>query len=165
MTRWSARVSRQFLLATAGIALLLSVAVVPEGAVAQGLDYGHRLGLQRGGEVSYEPVGSGVLFDALDPAVRRWYVPQELFLLYRWKQWEYTNYARDHYQRYLSPDIEGDYFYDLYGSFYHQRMAHLRLAPAAAAAVRQRHFKIRGLDRGSIGWSSPRTAAASTTWP
>ena len=117
MTRWSARVSRQFLLATAGIALLLSVAVVPEGAVAQGLDYGHRLGLQRGGEVSYEPVGSGVLFDALDPAVRRWYVPQELFLLYRWKQWEYTNYARDHYQRYLSPDIEGDYFYDLYGSF------------------------------------------------
>ena len=70
-----------------------------------------------GGEVSYEPVGSGVLFDALDPAVRRWYVPQELFLLYRWKQWEYTNYARDHYQRYLSPDIEGDYFYDLYGSF------------------------------------------------
>ena len=38
-------------------------------------------------EVSYEPVGSGVLFDALDPAVRRWYVPQELFLLYRWKQW------------------------------------------------------------------------------
>ena len=117
MTRWSARAGRQLFLVTASIALLLSIAAVPDGAVAQGIDYGHRLGLQRGGEVSYEPVGSGVLFDALDPAVRRWYVPQELFLLYRWKQWEYTNYARDHYQRYLSPDIEGDYFYDLYGSF------------------------------------------------
>ena len=80
-------------------------------------DYGSRLGVQRGGEVSYEPIGPGVLFDALDPAMRRWYAPQELYQLYGWKQWEYTNYARDLYQRYVSSDIEGDYFYDLYGSF------------------------------------------------
>ena len=117
MTRWSVCAGRQLLLAAAGIAVMLSIAVLPDGAEAQSIDYGHRLGLQRGGEVSYEPVGSGVLFDALDPAVQRWYVPQELFLLYRWKQWEYTNYARDHYQRYVNSDIEGDYFYDLYGSF------------------------------------------------
>ena len=64
-------------------------------------DYGTRLGAQRGGEVSFAPYGPGVLFDALDPAVRKWYVPQELYNEYRWKQWEYTNYARDHYQRYV----------------------------------------------------------------
>ena len=114
MARWSVCAGRQFLfavIAVIGIALLLT------GVEAQRIDYGNRLGQERGGEVSYEPVGSGVLFDALDPAVQRWYVPQELFLLYRWKQWEYTNYAREHYQRYVNSDIEGDYFYDLYGSF------------------------------------------------
>ena len=118
MTRWSVWCAEwQSLLAGAGIVVWLGVAALPEPVEAQRVDYGNRLGLQRGGEVSYEPVGSGVLFDALDPAVRRWYVPQELFMLYRWRQWEYTNYARDPYQRYVNSDIEGDYFYDLYGSF------------------------------------------------
>ena len=43
-------------------------------------DYGARLGtVQRGGKVSFEPTGTGVLFDALDPTVRRRYVPQELY--------------------------------------------------------------------------------------
>ena len=46
-------------------------------------DYGARLGtVQRGGKVSFEPTGPGVLFDALDPTVRRWYVPQELYSEY-----------------------------------------------------------------------------------
>ena len=99
--------------------LALTVALNHSEIEAQGRsDYGSLwLGVQRGGEVSYEPTGPGVMFDALDPAVRRWYVPQELQKLYGWKQWEYTNYARDFYQRYVSSDIEGDYFYDLYGSF------------------------------------------------
>ena len=111
MARWNLGAGRTLLLA------VLSMAVIPRGAETQRLDYGSRLGQQRGGEVSYEPVGPGVLFDALDPAVQRWYVPQELNLLYQWKQWEYTNYAREYYQRYVSTTIEGDYFYDLYGSF------------------------------------------------
>ena len=115
MTTWSVCAGKQ--LSVLGIAILLSMALVPDEVAAQRTDYGHRLGLQRGGEVSYEPVGSGVIFDALDPAVRRWYVPQELYQLYRWQQWESSNYARDHYQRYVNSDIEGDYFYDLYGSF------------------------------------------------
>ena len=29
---------------------------------------------------------------------------------------EYSNYARDHYQRYVSAIREGDYYYDLYGN-------------------------------------------------
>ena len=104
---------RNLLLLTALIAAVTGGDIGAQGRE----DYGSRLGVQRGGEVSYEPIGPGVLFDALDPAVRRWYAPQELYQLYGWKQWEYTNYARDLYQRYVSSDIEGDYFYDLYGSF------------------------------------------------
>ena len=95
---------------------LAGVLLAATGAQPQE-DYGSRLGRQRGGEVSYEPTGPGVLFGALDPSVRRWYVPQELYNLYQWKQWEYTNYAREAYRRYVSITNEGEYFYDLYGSF------------------------------------------------
>jgi len=81
-------------------------------------DYGARLGTtQRGGKVSFEPTGPGVLFDALDPVVRKWYVPQELYAEYGWRQWEYNNYAREAYQRYVSTGLEGQYFYDVYGNF------------------------------------------------
>jgi len=81
-------------------------------------DYGARLGtVKRGGKVSFEPAGPGVLFDALDPAVRKWYVPQELYAEYGWKHWEYSNYARENYQRYVSAYLEGNYFYDAYGNF------------------------------------------------
>ncbi|NKB69602.1 MAG: hypothetical protein GKR89_21235 [Candidatus Latescibacteria bacterium] len=87
------------------------------GAV-QAQNYGARLGtVQRGGKVSFEPRGPGVLFDALDPVVRKWYVPQELYAEYRWKQWDYSNYARDPYQRYVGTSIEGNYFYDAFGNF------------------------------------------------
>ncbi len=108
--------SRRHLIVTLGI-LLLGAATVAQLEAQQASDYGNRLGTQRGGANSYEPKGPGVLFNALDPSVRRWYIPQELYEFYGWKQWEYTNYARDRYQRYVSSDIEGDYFYDLYGTF------------------------------------------------
>ena len=81
-------------------------------------DYGSRLGtVNAGGEITLEPRGSGVLFGTLDPAVKKWYVPQELYNEYRWKQWEYSNYARQHYERYVNITLEGDYFYDLYGNY------------------------------------------------
>ena len=81
------------------------------------MDYGMRLGLRQGAETSFRPQGPGVMLDALDPAVRRWYVPQELYNEYGWRQWEYTNYARDHFDRYVNTALEGDYFYDIYGNF------------------------------------------------
>lgn len=84
---------------------------------AQSLDRDRIKGVRRGGELAFEPTGPGVLFGALDPAVKKWYVPQELFREYQWKQWEYSNYARDHYKRYVSINLEGDYFYDIYGSY------------------------------------------------
>jgi hypothetical protein len=62
-------------------------------------------------------MGPGILFDALDPSVKKWYVPQELFNEYQWRQQDYTNYARRHYERYVSTSLEGEYFYDLYGNF------------------------------------------------
>ena len=61
---------------------------------ASAQDYGSRLGVQRGGRSTFEPQGSGVLFDAIAPAVKKWYIPQELYNEYRWRQWEYSNYAR-----------------------------------------------------------------------
>ena len=96
------------------LATLMAVAV----SALHAQDYGVRLGtIKRGGKVSFEPTGPGVLFDALDPAVRRWYVPQELYTEYGWKQSEYSNYARENYQRYVSTSLEGFYFYDLYGNY------------------------------------------------
>lgn len=86
------------------------------GAVSA-LDYGNRLGVQRGGRTTFEPEGAGVLFDAIDPAVKKWYIPQELFNEYRWRQWEYSNYARRPYQRYVDTALEGSYFYDFFGNF------------------------------------------------
>lgn len=98
-----------------------AVAILLLGGVVENLpaqeDFGARLGVRRGGEVGYDPMGPGVLFDALDPAVKRWYVPQELFNEYQWRQQDYTNYARRHYQRYVSTTQEGEYFYDLYGNY------------------------------------------------
>ncbi|MEE3258543.1 MAG: hypothetical protein VX293_05000, partial [Candidatus Latescibacterota bacterium] len=35
----------------------------------------------------------------------------------RWQQWEYSNYARRHYQRYVDTALEGDYFYDFFGNY------------------------------------------------
>ena len=98
-----------------------SVAILMLGVAVENLpaqeDFGSRLGVRRGGEVFYDPTGPGVLFDALDPAVKKWYVPQELFNEYQWRQQDYTNYARRHYARYVNTDQEGEYFYDLYGNY------------------------------------------------
>ena len=76
-----------------------------------------RLGRRWGADITFEPRGPGVLFDALDPAVKRWYVPQELFADYGWIQWQYSNYARESYERYVGTTIEGEPFYDLYGNY------------------------------------------------
>ena len=100
---------------------IVAVAVLMLGVIAAEVraqeDFGARLGVRRGGVVGYDPVGPGVLFDPLDPAVKKWYVPQELFNEYQWRQQEYTNYARRHYQRYVNISQEGDFFYDMYGNY------------------------------------------------
>ena len=98
--------------------VLLFALVLCVTSLVHAQDYGARLGtVKRGGKVSFEPSGPGTLFDALDPSVRKWYVPQELYAEYGWKQWQYSNYGRENYQRYVSTSLEGNYFYDVYGNF------------------------------------------------
>ena len=98
-------------------AFVASLTAVATITAPQAQEYGARLGAQEGGSISFEPRGRGVLFGALDPAVRRWYVPQELYNDYRWRQWEYSNYARQSYERYVDTRINGDYFYDFFGDY------------------------------------------------
>ena len=80
----------------------LAVLLVLGGlATAGAQEHSARLGdIKRGGRVSFEPTGPGVLFAALAPVVRKWYVPQELYAEYGWRQREYSNYARSNYQSY-----------------------------------------------------------------
>lgn len=95
------------------VLLLLSGFCAP---VFAQIDYGSLLGTQQGNYASYAPQGPGVMMGAIDPAVRRWFVPQELYAENRWRQWEYTNYSREPFERPVSTDLAGDYFYDLYGN-------------------------------------------------
>ena len=63
------------------------------------------------------PVGPGTLIGSLDPALRKWYIPQDLYEEYRWEGWEYSNYARERYERYTDIRLEGESFYDMYGNY------------------------------------------------
>ena len=99
------------------VLLLCGVLVLALSSAGLSQDYGARLGVRRGGDLSFSPQGPGVLFGALDPTVKQWRVPQELYADYGWRQWRSTNYAREQYQRYVSTTQQGDYFYDFYGNF------------------------------------------------
>ena len=105
---------------TGGTAIALGTLVLIAAMQASevcGQSANRLLGQRRGEEITYEPRGPGVIYDALDPTLKKWYVPQELYELYGWRQWEYSNYARQPYQRYISTSHEGDPFYDLYGNY------------------------------------------------
>lgn len=65
----------------------------------------------------YAPTGPVVVMEALAPTLRKWYVPQTLYLQYQWKQWEYSNYAKDPYRRYVDVFLEGRSHYDIFGNY------------------------------------------------
>ena len=100
-----------------GLLSMFALIATMQASEVCGQSSGRLLGQRRGEEITYEPRGPGVLYDALDPALKKWYVPQELYELYGWQPWEYSNYAREQYQRYVNTDREGDPFYDLYGNY------------------------------------------------
>ena len=54
---------------------------------------------------------------ALAPNRRKFYLPQNLFYEYGWRSWEYSNYARDEYERYVDIQLEGNRHYDAFGNY------------------------------------------------
>ena len=63
------------------------------------------------------PSGVGVYEGAMIPVMRRWQYPQSLYQQYRWTGQEYSNYARERYERYVNIELEGFRHYDMYGNF------------------------------------------------
>ena len=86
---------------TAGVALLCDAA------------FAQRVGFLTG----REPRGVDVYEMAMTPAQRKWQYPQSLYHFYRWTGEEYSNYARQTYERYVSTELEGFRTYDLYGNY------------------------------------------------
>ena len=64
-----------------------------------------------------EPQGVDIQEVAMTPAQRKWKYPQSLYHLYRWAGDEYSNYARENYERYVSIELEGFRQYDMYGNY------------------------------------------------
>ena len=56
-------------------------------------------------------------FDPLIPTLRKWYVPQDLYYIYDWGGYKYTNYAKQPYERYVSTQLEGLGQYDIFGNY------------------------------------------------
>ena len=67
------------------------IGVVLSGDIA----YGQRLGFVTG----REPHGVDVYDMAMTPSLRKWQYPQSLYNFYRWTGEEYSNYARENYER------------------------------------------------------------------
>ena len=65
----------------------------------------------------YYTTGTEVSPATLVPTLRKWYMPQRLYSLYDWRQEQYSNYARDNYERYTNVFLEGSPFYDVYGNY------------------------------------------------
>lgn len=68
-------------------------------------------------QTAFDPTGPQVLMGAIEPSVRKWYIPQELYAEFGWQQWQYSNYARDLYRRYTNIGLEGYSYYDIYGRY------------------------------------------------
>lgn len=72
---------------------------------------------ETGFENPYYTSGAEIAPSTLVPTVRKWYLPQRLYSLYDWRQEQYSNYARNLYERYNDIFLEGSPFYDVYGNY------------------------------------------------
>jgi hypothetical protein len=95
-------------------ALLLWAVFLAVQPLAAQQDYGGLLGRREGADAIYYPSGTNLRMEAVRPSVQKWYIPQGQTSQYR-RQWEFTNYAKQRYQRYLEPSLEGNDFYDIFG--------------------------------------------------
>jgi hypothetical protein len=94
-----------------GLCLIGAVCILLDSSASAQLSSGHR--------PIAEPGIRGPLIHAgaLAPNRRKWYLPQNLYYEYQWRGWEYSNYARDNYQRYVNISLEGDRNYNLFGNY------------------------------------------------
>ncbi len=86
-------------------------------SVALSLPPESRAQRETGFENPYYTSGSEIAPATLVPTVRKWYLPQRLYSLYDWRQEQYSNYARNPYERYNDIFLEGSPFYDVYGNY------------------------------------------------
>ena len=86
------------------------------GASLAAPHYEHRFGTRVGDDIIYRVNGVPVYTEALEPTLHRRYRPSGLYSEWNRHQWEYTNFSRNPYQRYVSNTLEGNYFYDSFGS-------------------------------------------------
>ena len=86
-------------------------------SVALSLPPESRAQRETGFENPYYTSGSEIAPSTLVPTVRKWYLPQRLYSLYDWRQEQYSNYARNPYERYNDIFLEGSPFYDVYGNY------------------------------------------------
>ena len=77
--------------------LFLGLLLLAESALAQ------NQGLVSG----REPRGVQVYEMAMTPSQRKWQQAQSLYHFYRWTGEEYSNYAIENYERYVSTELEG----------------------------------------------------------
>ena len=92
---------------------LLSIIIVAQFFA----DHALGQGLESGFLNPYTTTGVRISPETVTPALRKWYLPQTLYDIYGWRNWEYTNYSRDHYQRYTDIVLQGQRFYDIYGNY------------------------------------------------
>ena len=62
-------------------------------------------------------------FDPLIPTLRKWYVPQDLYYIYHWGGYKYTNYSKEPYQRYVRTSLEARASYDIFGNWITRALA------------------------------------------
>ncbi len=96
---------RRFALGTAALAVGLVLFAVDADAATPGRERGATSQVRIEG------------FDPLVPTLRKWTVPQDLYYIYDWGGYKYTNYAMNPYQRYVSTDLEGRGQYDIFGNW------------------------------------------------
>ena len=106
--------SRTRLLRIRCIALLL---LVSTGILSVEVSADGSLLRHRSEEQMFSLQGVPVLMSALNPIVRKAYLPQRLVPEYLWGWEGSTNYAERMYLRYVSYDKDGDPFYDIYGDY------------------------------------------------
>ena len=93
----------------------------------------------------------------LDPVVRKNYLLQNLYYQYQYVPWEYTNYAKNHYNRYTRVELEGETWYDVFGSYITRGFGIYSWSQTQPQALAAMFSRGSSTAPGSTAWWSPVT--------